>query len=143
MLTIIMFHTSTSLFPNITQQLLGNLWNVPVFFIIGGFFLKIETLEEPVRFLKRKLKALYMPATIIYGLNVLLHNLFVYIGWYPLGETHPATGVTYSLYGIKETAIGILKVICAGGSGELTMGAMWFLYTFVNLTYFCIINYQV
>lgn len=129
MLTIIMFHTSTSLFPNITQQLLGNLWNVPVFFIIGGFFLKIETLEEPVRFLKRKLKALYMPATIIYGLNVLLHNLFVYIGWYPLGETHPATGVTYSLYGIKETAIGILKVICAGGSGELTMGAMWFLYT--------------
>ena len=44
MLTIIMFHTSTSLFPNITQQLLGNLWNVPVFLIIGGFFLKIETL---------------------------------------------------------------------------------------------------
>lgn len=129
MLTIIVCHVSSSFFPDIARQLLGNPWNVPIFFIIGGFFLKIESLGNPMQFLKRKLKALYIPATIIYGLNVLLHNLFVYIGWYPLGDNHPATGVPFTLYGIKETAMGILKVICAGGSGELTMGAMWFLYT--------------
>lgn len=126
---IIVCHASSSLFPDIARQLFGNPWDVPIFFIIGGFFLKIESLGDPVRFLKRKLKVLYLPATIIYGLNVLLHNLFVHIGWYPLGETHPATGVPFTLYGIKDTAIGILKVFCAGGSGELTMGAMWFLYT--------------
>ena len=60
---------------------------------------------------------------------MLLHNVFVYIGWYPLGESHPASGQPFTLYGIKETIIGLMKVLAAGGSGELTMGAMWFLYT--------------
>ena len=67
MLTIIVCHASSSLFPDIVRQLFGNPWNVLIFFIIGGFFLKIESLGDPVKFIKRKLKALYLPATIIYG----------------------------------------------------------------------------
>lgn len=96
---------------------------------MAGFFLKLESMEKPVKFLQGKVHRLYLPATIIYGLNVLLHNVFVYIGWYPLGESHPASGQPFTLYGIKETIIGLMKVLAAGGSGELTMGAMWFLYT--------------
>ncbi len=129
MLAIIVFHCSTSVFPNITRHLLGSSWTVPIFFIVAGFFLKTESMEKPVKFLKGKFYRLYLPATIIYGLNVLLHNVFVYIGWYPLGEVHPASGEPFVLYGIKETIIGLVKVLAACGSGELTMGAMWFLYT--------------
>lgn len=128
-LTIIICHVSSSFFPDIVRQLFGNPWNVPIFFVVAGFFLKTESMEKPVKFLKGKIHRLYLPATIIYGLNVLLHNVFVHIGWYPLGEKHPASGQTFTLYGIKETIIGLGKVLAAGGSGELSMGAMWFLYT--------------
>lgn len=129
MLTIIIFHCSATFFPSITSGIIGNPWNVPVFFIIAGFFLKMDSLERPTVFVLGKMKRLYLPATVIYALNVLLHNFYVYIGWYPLGCVHPATGKPYELYDIKQLVIGLLKVFAAGGSGELTMGAMWFLYT--------------
>lgn len=129
MLTIIIFHCSASFFPNTMSNIIGNPWNVPVFFIIGGFFLKMDSMEKTKDFVKGKLRRLYLPATIIYGLNVLLHNVYVYIGWYPLGGVHPASGKPYELYDVKQVVVGLLKVFAAGGSGELTMGAMWFLYT--------------
>ena len=56
MLTIIIFHCSQSLINGDMGQLLGNPWNVPVFFIIGGFFLKEESLLRPFLFLKKKNK---------------------------------------------------------------------------------------
>ena len=129
MLTILIFHCSTSFFPDKISGIIGNPWNVPVFFIIGGFFLKMESMENPKDFIIGKMKRLYLPATVIYGSNVLLHNFYIYIGWYPLGGIHPASGKPYELYDIKQVFFGLLKVLAAGGSGELTMGAMWFLYT--------------
>lgn len=129
MLTIIVFHCSSTFIRGGESLLLGNPWNVPIFFIIGGFFLKTESLNEPIPFLKKKIKSLYVPATIIYGLNILLHNLFVFINWYPLGEPHPASGMLYTYYGLEETSFALLKVFAAAGNGELSMGAMWFLYS--------------
>lgn len=129
MLTILIFHCSTSFFPDKISGIIGNPWNVPVFFIIGGFFLKMESMENLKDFIIGKMKGLYLPATVIYGSNVLLHNFYIYIGWYPLGGIHPASGKPYELYDIKQVFLGLLKVLAAGGSGELTMGAMWFLYT--------------
>lgn len=35
MLTIIIFHCSATFFPSITSGIIGNPWNVPVFFIIA------------------------------------------------------------------------------------------------------------
>ena len=40
MLTIIVFHCSQTCLHGLLAQLLGNPWNVPIFFIVGGFFLK-------------------------------------------------------------------------------------------------------
>lgn len=128
MLTIIVFHCSQTCLHGLLAQLLGNPWNVPIFFIVGGFFLKEQSLGQLISFIKGKFLRLYLPATIIYGLCVLFHNLFVSIGWYPLGEVHPASGVLFSYYGLKEIGIGLAKVLAVGGSGELAMGAMWFLY---------------
>lgn len=143
MLTIIIFHCSTSFFPGKISGIIGNPWNVPVFFIIGGFFLKMESLEKTKDFVIGKMKRLYLPATIIYGSNVLLHNFYVYIGWYPLGGVHPASGKPYELYDIKQVIVGLLKVFVAGSSGELTMGAMWFLYTllyaFIGIVFFYLV----
>ena len=41
MLTIIVFHCSHNCIQGTVAQILGNPWNVPIFFIIGGFFLTI------------------------------------------------------------------------------------------------------
>ena len=129
MLTIIIFHCTQTCISNYASSLLGNPWNVPVFFIIAGFFLKEESLSNPVLFLRGKFKRLYLPATIIYSICILLHNGFVRIGWYPLGGIHPYTGTPFSEFRLKETCIALAKVLAAGGSGELAMGAMWFIYS--------------
>ncbi len=139
MLTIIVFHCSQGcITSNWGGQFIGNPWNVPIFFIVSGFFLKEESLGNPLVFLKGKFKRLYLPATIIYAIMILMHNVFVKIGWYPIGEFHPSSGAPFSYYGIKETCIGLAKVLAAGGSGELVMGAMWFiyslLYAFIGMT---------
>ena len=86
MLTIVVFHCSSGLFPGLIPQVMGNPWNVAVFFIVGGFFLNTDNMLHPFTFLLKKLKTLYVPATIIYLLAVLL---FVLVGWYTLGELHP------------------------------------------------------
>ena len=128
-LSVIFFHTYSDCFPVYIDQLLGRGWNVAVFFVVAGFFISEEDLDNPINFIKKKLKRLYIPATIIYATSVLLHNVFINIGWYPLGEIHPGNGIPFEFYGIREVLIRLLKVLFAGGSGELVMGAMWFLYS--------------
>lgn len=104
-------------------------WKLTIFFMVAGFYIKDERLSQPVSFIKGKLKSLYLPALVIYGLAVLLHNVFVNIGWYP--DVHPVTGAPIALYGFKNFAIGLGKVFACSGSGELVMGAMWFLYVLI------------
>lgn len=129
MLLIVIFHSSSGLFPKMFHSLLGGGMDVVIFFIVAGFFIKSERLVNPKRFLKPKLKTLYIPATVIYVCAVLLHNVFVDIGWYPLGEIHAGNGQPFHYYGLNDFALGVLKALCCAGSGELAMGAMWFLYT--------------
>lgn len=131
MLSIVIFHQSSSLFPTWLINFMMNPWNVSIFFIVAGYFLKWEALIHLKTFIKEKLKALYIPATVIYLCSIFLHNTFVHIGWYPLGMPHPATGVPFTLYTLKDLCVGCTKVILCAGSGELIMGAMWFLYTLI------------
>lgn len=130
-ISVVIFHQSTTLFPTWMANLMMNHWNVAIFFIVAGYFLKWERMVQPVPFIKGKLKSLYIPATVIYLCAILLHNVFVHVGWYPLGMSHPATGVPFTLYNIRDMIWGCAKVISCAGSGELVMGAMWFLYTLI------------
>lgn len=129
MLLVVVFHSSSGLFPNPFYSLLGGGMDVVIFFIVAGFFIKSERLVNPKSFLLPKLRTLYIPATIIYVCAVLLHNVFVDIGWYPLGGFHPGNGQPFHYYDLKDFAMGVLKALCCAGSGELAMGAMWFLYS--------------
>lgn len=53
------------------------LWHVPVFFLIGGFFIKDEKLLQPIVFIKGKIKSLYLLILYIYVPVLLLHNFFI------------------------------------------------------------------
>lgn len=129
MLSIIIMHCTSSFISRDIGAYIGYSWNVSVFFIIGGFFLNMEKLNSPISFFIGKLKGLYLPASIIYSVNVLLHNFYVSIGWYPLGVSHHPLVKPFEYYELNDIIIKIVQIFFVGGSGELAMGAMWFLYT--------------
>ena len=117
------------------SAMLGWYWHVPVFFLIGGFFLKEERLLQPVSFIKGKFKSLYLLALYIY----LLHNVFFQLGWYSPDVVYG--GKIIAEWDVKEYAIGIAKtLLCAGR--EPIMGAMWFVYAllFALCGYSIVIN---
>ena len=105
--------------------MLGWFWHVPVFFLIGGFFLKDERLANPVLFIKGKMKSLYLLALYIYLPATLLHNAFFDWGWYSTEAVYGDKIIAE--WDVKEYALGIIKtLLCAGR--EPIMGAMWFVY---------------
>lgn len=108
-----------------TSKLLGWAWHVPVFFLLGGFFLKEEKLLKPWPFIRGKIRSLYLLALYIYLPATLLHNLFLSIGWYQPEIDYGGKHV--QLWDTKEYIVGVVKtVLCAGR--EPLMGAMWFVY---------------
>ena len=128
MIAVVFFHITTGLGFGAWTDFIGRGWHVPIFFTIAGFYVKNNKLHEPIPFLKRKFQTLYVPATVVYILAILLHNVFVNIGWYPIGTLHPGNGTPFHYFGIKDFSISCAKAILCAGSGELVMGAMWFLY---------------
>ena len=61
-LSVVLLHVDF-VYPNLSfiniSSMLGWYWHVPVFFLIGGFFLKEEKLLHPIYFIKGKFKSLY------------------------------------------------------------------------------------
>lgn len=107
------------------EAMLGWYWHVPVFFIIGGFFLKDEKLQKPIPFIKGKFVSLYKLALCIYLPVTLLHNVFFSWGWYSTEEAYGDKVIT--VWGVKDYILGVLKVVLCAGREPL-MGAMWFVY---------------
>ncbi|MCH4155663.1 MAG: acyltransferase [Muribaculaceae bacterium] len=106
-------------------NLLGGLWQVAVFFILGGFFIAEDKLEHPVPFIKRKIKTLYLILLYFYIPAVLLHNVFIDCGFYSTVVDYGGKFMSYRSFGetIKET---LLAVLFAGR--EPILGPMWFVY---------------
>lgn len=75
MITIVFHHMTSGLnLGGVISGIIGDPWNVPIFFVIAGFYVKENKLAAPIPFLRRKIQTLYVPATIVYVIAVLLHN---------------------------------------------------------------------
>ena len=127
-LSVVLLHVDFA-YPELSfiniSGMLGWSWHVPVFFLIGGFFLKEEKLLHPISFIKGKFKSLYLLALYIYLPATLLHNLFFKLGWYSPDVIYGNKIIAE--WGVKEYIFGIGKtLLCAGR--EPIMGAMWFVY---------------
>ena len=127
-LSVVLLHVDF-VYPNLSfiniSGMLGWYWHVPVFFLIGGFFLKEEKLLHPISFIKGKFKSLYLLALYIYLPATLLHNVLFKLGWYSPDVMYG--GKIIDEWNLKEYAVGIVKtLLCAGR--EPIMGAMWFVY---------------
>lgn len=56
MVSVVIFHQTSSLFLPQIENLMMNPWNVAVFFIVAGYYLKWSKLIHPFSFIKGKLK---------------------------------------------------------------------------------------
>lgn len=107
------------------SALLVWLWHVPVFFLIGGFFIKENRLQMPALFMKGKLKSLYLPILYIYLPVLFLHNLFIKIGFYDISIEY--YGKYVSEWGFLDFLKHVLEAVFFAGR-EPMLGAMWFVY---------------
>lgn len=79
-----------------------------------------------------KILYFYIPA-------VLLHNLFIRVGWYSLGSTEPVIHVYSWIDFVKQMVL----TICFGGR-EPVVGAMWFVYVlFMALIGLSIVSWMI
>lgn len=116
-----------------------SLWYVPVFFCIAGFFIKEERLLNPVEFITKKFKTLYLKTILFVGFAVLLHNVFLKIGLY--SDQIVYGGKTMSLYSVKDIVVTLLKTIFFAGREPIT-GALWFAYVlFMALCGYSLLTY--
>lgn len=106
------------------------LFHMPLFFIITGFLFKIEYLDKPYTFLKRKLSALYRP--------FLLFNLLVLSIYFTNEIVLVNENISFTYY-INR----FLKIILFTGQYDI-LGSLWFLRTlfFSNIIVFILMYIQ-
>lgn len=108
-----------------TKLLFGYSWHVAVFFLIGGFFIKINDVTKPQIFIKKKMKTLYKMCLCYYLPAVVLHNIFFKIGWYSSDISYG--GKTIFVQSFADTIKNVVMAILFAGR-EPILGAMWFVY---------------
>lgn len=106
-------------------SLLYEIWYVPVFFVVGGFFLRAEKLCKPVGFIKGKMKSLYRLLLYFYIPAILLHNVMLNIGFYDKVTVY---GGKYMDYWTIDSIMKELGLAFIFAGREPILGAMWFVY---------------
>lgn len=106
-----------------SQNIIYGLWHVSVFFLVAGFFIKEEQLIQPTIWFKKKFTSLYLKILYFYISAVLLHNVFINIGWYSLKSTNPIIQVYSAFDFVKQALLAVFL-----GGREPILGAMWFVY---------------
>jgi hypothetical protein len=95
------------------------------FFCCWWLFFKAEKLCSPVEFIKGKMNSLYRLLLYFYIPAVLLHNIWLNIGFY---DTETDYGGKYMEYwGIGQFVRELMLVFLFAGR-EPILGAMWFVY---------------
>ena len=112
---------------------------MPVFFLIGGFFIKDEKLLQPIVFIKSKINSLYLLILYLYIPVLLLHNIFLDIGIYDSQVEYVGKYVT--IWGGQDLIKNLLAAVFFAGREPL-LGAMWFVYVlFMALCGLSLISY--
>ncbi|HLP04542.1 MAG TPA: acyltransferase family protein [Paludibacter sp.] len=137
LLHIVFKYPNSQLLP--LNSILGDVWKVTVFFVIGGFFIKDEQLVKPFVFFRIKFKSIYKLLLYFYIAAVLLHNFFINIGFY--SETVDYIGKNMVQNSWTDTLKGVLMVVLGGGR-EPIVGPLWFVYVlFFSLMFYSIVSF--
>lgn len=100
--------------------------NVPVFFILAGYFFHLRNLEEKTQFVIRRMKRLYIPFIKWSIFFLIIHNLLFPLGI--LSETYGnmAGGVTHP-YSWQQASQRLWSIVFnMSGYDEFLAGSFWF-----------------
>ena len=103
------------------------LFHMPLFFILSGYFFKTESADEPLQFIQKKVKGLYLPYVKWMLVFLLLHNLFWYLGIFGsyLGGELPSRLGKFGL--TSGFANAITFGFADNLSGSPFLGGFWFI----------------
>lgn len=110
-MSVVLFHikyeSNTDIFNSIWDYLskVSNLYKVTIFYCVAGITLNNEKLKDTLSFLFHKFKKVYLKVIIIGLVALLLHNLFIKIGFYTIGYTY--SGKVMAVYTIRDFIINI------------------------------------
>lgn len=106
------------------------MFHMPLFFFMAGFCMKTEYLEQPARFLRRRLKGIYWPYLKWSIAFLLLHNAF--LGCHLLGELSAPGEAYVQPYGWLDLMKRACVIIFAMKGQDLLLGGYWFLRTLLT-----------
>ncbi len=107
------------------KNFIGDSWDMPVFFLIGGFFLTPDKLTDTKRFLIRKFHTIYKKLIYYYFIFLCLHNIFIKIGL--LSTTVEYGGKQMTLFTFTYLIKNILLSVFFMGR-EPYLAPLWFIY---------------
>ncbi len=107
------------------RNILGDAWDMPVFFLVGGFFLSQQKLTATRTFLKRKFKSIYVKLLLYYLLFLCLHNILINAGF--LSTEMEYGGKYMTLFTLTDFAEKALQALFFMGR-EPYLSPLWFVY---------------
>lgn len=146
-LFVVLFHVDyiTNIkFVSATYKYLGiltGIFEVTLFYCVAGITLNNKKIKNTKEFIKNKFKKIYVKTIIIGIIAVLLHNVFIKIGFYNTDMIYEGKLMNYYSVGdiIKKIFITLFL-----GNREVVLGAMWFVYTlFMDLIGIAILDWGI
>lgn len=107
------------------KNIIGDAWDMPVFFMIGGFFLSRKKLHSPLNFLRRKFNTLYIRLLIYYLAFLLIHNMLIDTGF--LSTSMEYGGKQMIMFGGADLLKKVAMAVCFMGR-EPYLAPLWFIY---------------
>ncbi|MFT8316343.1 MAG: acyltransferase family protein [Clostridium sp.] len=107
------------------------LFHMPLFYFVSGYFYKDTNSKNPIKYIIRKLKGLYLPFIKYELIFLIIHNLL--FKFYIYSDKIIYKDNSISRYSLKEFVKRGFSIITFGSSEQLT-GALWFCASLFTVT---------
>lgn len=128
-IVVVLMHVNTSIYGTShydqIKNLFGDSWDIPVFFLIGGFFITPEKLKAVRTFLTRKFHTIYKKLIVYYLIFLCLHNLFIRIGLLSISQEYGGKHIV--LFSFADFLKSVISSLLFMGR-EPYLGPLWFIY---------------
>lgn len=124
------------------------MFHMAIFFIASGYLINIKysrDIHSYGRYVKKKLKGLWLPYVGFNTVYLLFHNIFLKLNIYTSNPSFKSTHLADSQYlkltqsmGVSDTGKEIIKALLFSSDSEQLAGAMWFF----NTLFFALITYM-
>lgn len=100
------------------------LFHMALFVFLSGYFYKDKYTKEPLKYIRRKIKSIYVPYILFYIVFIIIHNILFELGIY--SEVELYSGKSIVKYNLRGVLIAFAKALAFLGQ-EPMLGAMWFM----------------